>query len=79
MREVIKIQSVKSKLLEKGYGYVRLTQFQERSANDVERVLEHRGATRAAIEGIVLDLRNDPRRLAHASREGLRHLPRRRA
>jgi carboxyl-terminal processing protease len=59
VREVIKIQSVKSKWLEKGYGYVRLTQFQERSANDVERALE--GWTReGAIEGIVLDLRNDP-------------------
>jgi carboxyl-terminal processing protease len=59
VREVIKVQSVKSKLLEKGYGYVRLAQFQERSANDVERVLgewSHEGS----IEGIVLDLRNDP-------------------
>ena len=59
VREVIKIQSVKSKWLEKGYGYIRLTQFQERSANDVERALE--GWSReGAIEGIVLDLRNDP-------------------
>jgi len=59
LREVIKIQSVKSKWLDKGYGYIRLTQFQERSANDVERALE--GWNReGAIEGIVLDLRNDP-------------------
>jgi carboxyl-terminal processing protease len=59
LREVIKIQSVKSKWLDKGYGYIRLTQFQERSANDVERALE--GWSReGAIEGIVLDLRNDP-------------------
>ncbi len=39
-REVIKIQSVKSKWLEKGYGYVRVTQFQERTDNDVERTLD---------------------------------------
>jgi len=59
LREVIKIQSVKSKWLDKGYGYIRLTQFQERSANDVERALE--GWSReGGIEGIVLDLRNDP-------------------
>ncbi len=59
VREVIKVQSVKSKMLDKGYGYVRLAQFQERSANDVERVLEQ-WTREGVIEGIVLDLRNDP-------------------
>jgi len=59
VREVIKVQSVKSKWLDKGYGYVRLTQFQERSANDVERALES-WTREGGIEGIVLDLRNDP-------------------
>jgi carboxyl-terminal processing protease len=32
-REVIKVQSVKSKLLEPGYGYLRITQFQENTAS----------------------------------------------
>ncbi|MEB2284926.1 MAG: peptidase S41 [Polyangiaceae bacterium UTPRO1] len=59
VREVIKVQSVKSKWLDKGYGYIRLAQFQERSANDVERVLAQ-WTREGAIEGIVLDLRNDP-------------------
>src|SRR5437870_4481038 len=59
LREVIKIQSVKSKLLEKGYGYLRVTQFQERTDTDVERVLEQ-WTRDGHIEGIVLDLRNDP-------------------
>ena len=59
VREVIKIQSVKSKQLEKGYGYLRITQFQERTDSDVERVLEQ-WSRDGAIEGIVLDLRNDP-------------------
>jgi carboxyl-terminal processing protease len=59
VREVIKVQSVKSKWLDKGYGYIRLAQFQERSANDVERVLEQ-WSKEGSIEGIVLDLRNDP-------------------
>ena len=59
VREIIKIQSVKSKTLEKGYGYIRVTQFQERTDGDVERVLE--GWTReGGLEGVVLDLRNDP-------------------
>ncbi len=59
MREVIKVQSVKSKWLDKGYGYIRLAQFQERSANDVERALDS-WTREGGIEGIVLDLRNDP-------------------
>src|SRR5882724_4895187 len=59
VREVIKIQSVKSKMLEKGYGYLRITQFQERTDSDVERVLEE-WTREGAIEGVVLDLRNDP-------------------
>src|SRR6185369_9180366 len=58
-REVIKIQSVKSKTLEKGYGYLRVTQFQERTDSDVERVLEQ-WTRETPIEGVVLDLRNDP-------------------
>jgi len=58
-REVIKIKSVKAKMLDKGYGYVRVAQFQERTANDVGRALEEwtRGD---GLEGLVLDLRNDP-------------------
>lgn len=58
-REVIKIQSVKAKTLEKGYGYIRITQFQERTDSDVERVLEQ-WTKDGAIEGVVMDLRNDP-------------------
>jgi carboxyl-terminal processing protease len=58
-REVIKIKSVKSKTLEKGYGYIRITQFQERTANDVSRVLDE-WTRDAPLDGLVLDLRNDP-------------------
>src|SRR5256886_1135260 len=39
-REIIKIQSVKWKKLEPGYGYVRVTQFQERTDDDLERALK---------------------------------------
>jgi len=59
VREVIKIKSVKSKMLEKGYGYLRVTQFQERTDNDVVRVLEE-WTRDGDLEGLVLDLRNDP-------------------
>ena len=65
MREKIKVQSVKSKLLEGGYGYLRVTQFQEETAPDVVRHLEKlakadQDAKGTGIRGLVLDLRNDP-------------------
>jgi carboxyl-terminal processing protease len=60
-REIIKIKSVKSKTLEDGYGYLRITQFQERTASDLERAL---GALRkengGTLLGVILDLRNNP-------------------
>jgi carboxyl-terminal processing protease len=59
-REVIKIQSVKWKMLEKGYGYLRLTQFQEHSDEDTERALRQMDKEAGGLQGIVLDLRNNP-------------------
>jgi len=60
-RENIQIQSVKSRPLEKGYGYVRLTQFQERTDEDLEKAIETLGKQSGGkLEGLVLDLRNNP-------------------
>lgn len=64
-REKIKVASVKSKLLEGGYGYLRVTQFQEETAPDVVKHLEKlakadKDAKGDGIKGLVLDLRNDP-------------------
>ncbi|MBK9021793.1 MAG: S41 family peptidase [Sulfuritalea sp.] len=64
-REKIKVQSVKSKLLENGYGYLRVTQFQEETAPDVVKHLDKlakadKEAKGEGIKGLVLDLRNDP-------------------
>ena len=59
-REIIKIQSVKSKMLDKGYGYVRVTQFQERTDDDLERALKTLDKEAGGLQGLVLDLRNDP-------------------
>jgi carboxyl-terminal processing protease len=59
MREIIKIQSVKSKQLERGYGYVRLTQFQERTDDDLEKALKGMNGD-GGLRGVVLDLRNNP-------------------
>jgi carboxyl-terminal processing protease len=59
-REVIKVQSVKAKSLEKGYGYIRLTQFQDRTGADLEAALQRLTQENSKLEGLVLDLRNDP-------------------
>ena len=60
-RAVIKIQSVKSQLLEPGYAYFRVTQFQgptgETLANAIQNVFRQNAGP---MQGIVLDLRNDP-------------------
>jgi carboxyl-terminal processing protease len=59
VREVIKVQSVKSKLVEPGYGWIRVTQFQENTVADLNRHLA--GLYKQGnLQGLVLDLRNDP-------------------
>ena len=60
IRDIIRVQSVKSRTLEPGYGYIRLAQFQERSDRDVQRALEKLAAEKNGIKGLVLDLRNNP-------------------
>ena len=65
-REVIKVQSVKSKLVEEGYGYLRVTSFQENTASSVVKHLHDLYQT-APLKGLVLDLRNDPGGLLNAA------------
>src|SRR5512135_1346527 len=60
-RAIIKIQSVKSKLVEPGYGYVRITQFQEHTGEALAKALEDFAKqNKEPLKGFVLDLRNDP-------------------
>ena len=58
-REVIKVQSVKSKLVEEGYGYLRVASFQENTAPMVVKHLNDLYKP-GQLKGLVLDLRNDP-------------------
>ena len=60
IREVIKIRSVKSKTLEKGYAYIRVTQFQDRTSSDLDAVLKKLDQENGQLQGMVLDLRNNP-------------------
>jgi carboxyl-terminal processing protease len=59
-RDTIRVQSVRSRTLEPGYGYIRLAQFQERSDRDLQRALEKMAAEKGGLKGLVLDLRNNP-------------------
>ncbi len=59
-RAVIKIKSVKSRELGDGFGYVRITQFQEKTTKDVTKALKELGSKKEDFKGLVLDLRNNP-------------------
>jgi carboxyl-terminal processing protease len=61
LRDVIKIKSVKTKELKDGYGYVRITTFQDGTNQDVEKALEKFAKDRdGRVKGLVLDLRDNP-------------------
>ncbi len=58
-RDVIRVQSVKSKLIEPGYGWIRVSQFQEHTGENLVKALEGL-YKQGPLKGLVLDLRNDP-------------------
>ncbi len=61
VRAVIKIQSVKSKLIEPGYAYIRITQFQEQTGENLTKAIDKLFKENPVpMKGLVLDLRNDP-------------------
>lgn len=59
IREVIKVQSVKSKMVD-GYGWIRITQFQENTVAEVAKAAANLYKDGNKVNGLVLDLRNDP-------------------
>ena len=65
-RAVIRVQSVKSKIIEPGYAWVRVSQFQEATA---EHLVKHLDGLfkQGQVKGLVLDLRNDPGGLLHGA------------
>ncbi len=65
-RDIIKIQSVKSHFLETGYAYMRISQFQNTTAEDVSDQLKKIAATKNAY-GLIIDLRNNPGGVLHAA------------
>lgn len=68
VRDVIKVPSVRSRILEKGYGYVRITQFQKRTGEQLQDAIEKLEKDNdAPLDGLILDLRNNPGGLLNAA------------
>jgi len=59
IRDVIRVKSVKSRLLEDGYGYVRITSFQSQTGDSVNEAINEL-RKKGELKGLVLDLRNNP-------------------
>ena len=59
-RQEIRVQSVKSKIVEPGYGWVRVSQFQEPTVEDMAKKISALYAQDPNMKGLILDLRNDP-------------------
>lgn len=61
VRDIIQVKSVKFKTLDSGYGYLRIAQFQEKTSDDLEKGLKAlKEESKGNLQGLVLDLRNDP-------------------
>ncbi len=60
-RDVIKVTSVKTRVLEDGYGYLRITQFQSRTGDSLRRAVSKlKKDNGGSLKGAILDLRNNP-------------------
>lgn len=62
IRDIIVVKSVKFRMLEDNYGYVRIVQFQERTSRDLNNALKEleKANKEKPLKGLILDLRNDP-------------------
>ena len=69
-RDIIKVKSVKNRLLDPGYGYIRISNFQSRTAPQLlEAINDLKEENKANLKGLVLDLRNNPGGVLNAAAE----------
>lgn len=66
-RDIIKVLSVKSRALEPGYAYVRISQFQANTGTEMRKAIEKLKLDNKPLRGLVLDLRNNPGGVLQAS------------
>jgi carboxyl-terminal processing protease len=67
VREEIRAVSVRARVVEPGYGWIRVSQFQDRTVDDFVKKAEELFKQDANLKGLVLDLRNDPGGLLDAA------------
>lgn len=69
-RDIIKVKSVKQRLLEPGYGYVRISNFQSKTGSQLlDAINKITKENKADLKGLILDLRNNPGGVLHAAAE----------
>ena len=69
-RDIIKVKSVKNRMLDPGYGYIRISNFQSRTAPQLlEAINALKEENKASLKGLVLDLRNNPGGVLNAAAE----------
>jgi carboxyl-terminal processing protease len=68
-RDTIKVRSVKGRTLEKGYGYVRISQFQSHTGENLAKQISKIRDDNKELKGLVLDLRNNPGGVLNAAVE----------
>ncbi len=67
-RAIITAQSVRSEILEPGYGYARISSFQTHTAEDLRKALEKlKEKNGSSLSGLILDLRNNPGGILNAA------------
>ena len=67
VRDTIQLSSVRSRIIEPGYGYVRISQFQTSSGDDFKKELLDLRQQETSLKGVIIDLRNNPGGLVPAS------------
>lgn len=61
IRNIIHVKSVESKLLDNGIGYVKLSQFQDKTSDELKKAIEKlESRNKGGLNGLILDLRNNP-------------------
>ena len=68
-RDIIKVDSIKKRSLEPGYGYIRITQFQVQTGTDLVKAIKTLQKENHPLKGLVLDMRNNPGGVLNAAVE----------